>query len=100
MPDKHINQSFGTVLIHGQTAVTTAGTAVILLTATETIAVLIKAKAGNTGNIYVGDSDVTSANGYLLDATETVSLSLDHNSDNIYLNADSSGDGVYYLGIV
>jgi len=98
--DKHIPQSFGETLGHGQTTCTTAGTAVILLTATETIAVIIKAKSGNTGNIYVGDSDVTSANGYILGASEVVSIALDHKSDPIYINATTNADGVSYLTIV
>lgn len=100
MVDKHINQSFGTTLDHGQKTVTTAGTAVILLTATETIAVIIKAKAGNTGDIYIGDSDVTSANGYILDAGEVVSISLDHKSDNIYINSSVNAEGVSFLTII
>jgi len=98
--DKHIPQSFGTILGHGQTNVTTAGTAVILCTSADTIGVLIKAKSTNDGMIYVGDSDVTTANGYILDAGEPVSIALDHASDNIYINADTSSEGVSYLTIV
>jgi len=98
--DKHIPQSYGTILGHGQTNVTTAGIAIILLASADTIGVLIKAKSTNNGMIYVGDSDVTSSTGYILDAAETVSISLDHASDNIYINADTSSEGVSYLTIV
>ena len=90
----------GSVIGNGQKDVTTASTSEILLTATATMAVLIKAKADNTGDIYVGNSGVDSSNGYILDAGEAVAIGVDHNSSNIYIDASVSGEGVSYLTLV
>ena len=86
-------------IIYGQKNVTTAGTAVILMTSTiKTSMVAIKAKLTNTGNIYVGDSAVTSSNGFILEPGGTVGLTHDHSKANIYLNSDVNGEGVSYIG--
>ena len=99
--DRHIPQSFGETLIHGQKDVTTAGTAEILLTATESLWLHIRAKEDNSANIYVGDSDVDSANGFILTTTNPdVKMYFDHKSDNLYIDSGSSGDGVSYIGYV
>jgi len=98
--DKHLIQSFGTVLGHGQTDNDTAGTAVILFTAAHSIEVIVKAKSTNDGMVFVGDSDVTTATGYILDAGEEVTIKLDHLSDSIYFDVDTSGEGVSYLTVV
>jgi len=85
-------------IIFGRKAVTTAGTAVILLAATITDTLTIKALAGNAGDIYVGNSTVDSTNGFPLSPGETVSLDIDHNADNVYIDAATSGDGVAFIG--
>jgi len=86
-------------LIYGKTTVTTAGTRVILMVAnTKSNTIIIKASPDNMGNIYVGDNLVTSANGFRLEAGSTLSLPHDHSKDNLYIDADNSGEGVDYIG--
>ena len=90
-----------------QKDVTTAATAVALsaskLIVTDAI---IKAKAANTNDIYVGGSDVDAASGYVLDATNTVRLrelmgpaepEAVFNLADVYIDADTDGEGVSVL---
>ena len=89
-----------TAIISGQKSVTTAGTAVALSSNTSTIkAVMIKANSGNTNNIYVGNDgagDVSSSNGYILAAGEEIIVYCDSLTE-IYLDADTNGEGVSYI---
>ena len=56
----------------GVTTVTSAGTAVQVLNATNRIKFLkFKALAGNSGLAYVGESDVSASNGFELSAGNT-----------------------------
>jgi tetrahydromethanopterin S-methyltransferase subunit D len=87
-----------TVVDHGQKAVTTAGTAVALATTTPVPSGLvgIKALAGNTGLIYVGNSDVDSSNGIELSAGELIywpATDLAH----VYIDSAEDGEGVCYV---
>lgn len=85
---------------NGQTTVTTSGTAVILMSgSTVTKTITIKAHATNTGYIYVGTSSVTSSNGFILSKGDTLSLDVNHNATNIYVNSSVSLDGVSYLAL-
>ena len=81
----------------GQATVTTAGTQVQLPTQAVK-AVSIKAKSTNTGLIYVGDSGVTSSNGYILSAKEAVDFAID-NLNRIYVDSSVNGEGVSYLWV-
>lgn len=56
----------------------------------------IRADSGNAGSIYVGDSGVSSSNGFVLDPGESVSISVADVST-IYIDADNNGDGVSWL---
>ncbi len=87
-----------TTVLNGNTNVTTAGTRVVLASSTTCKSVTIKAKAANTGIIYVGSSTVSSANGFALLAGETVTLDI-ANLTTVNLDASVSGEGVTYLGI-
>ena len=88
-----------TSLVHGQTTVTTAGTAVLLIDATTEIQTLtIKALSGNEGDVYVGKSTVDSTNGFIMEPGSTLSIDHDNAKDNIYIDSDSDGDGVSYFG--
>jgi len=88
-------------LLHGQTNVATAGTAVKLIATDDaTKSITIKALVANTNSIYVGDSGVDSTNGYILDAGDTMSMDLDNESDNVYIDADVNGEGVSWFAIV
>lgn len=56
----------------------------------------LKAESGLTGNIYIGDSNVSSANGYPLGSGEMVELEfVDLNE--VYVDADSNGQSVKFL---
>jgi len=59
--------------------------------------VIIRAKTGNAGTIYVGDSAVAAANGYELVAGESIVLPLSANLNEIYIDTNNNGDGVRYI---
>lgn len=86
-------------ILFGRKTVATAGVAIILLDGTTiTQTLTIKALKNNTGDIFVGNSTVDSANGFPVSPGETVSLDIDHNGDNVYIDAATSGDGVAFIG--
>jgi len=86
-----------TSIANGQKTVTTAGTRVALASSTAiTHSVRIKALHGNSGWIYVGNSSVSSSNGYVLDAGETIEIQV-ANLSTIYLDASVNGEGVSYF---
>lgn len=92
---------------HFTKSVTTAGTREVL-TPSNILAhsFSIQAKAGNGGQIYIGDENVSSTScGVELDSSENVSLSAElmgHagqvvNLNTIWLDTSNSGDGVWVL---
>ena len=88
-------------LLHGQTNVTTAGTAVVLLSGAQvTYTLTISSKETNTGNIYIGDSSVDSSNGFILPPGGAISIDHNHSLDNIYIDSDNDGEGVSYIGSI
>lgn len=86
-------------VLNGNKNVTTAGTRVTLAGSTSAKSVTVKAKRTNTGSIYVGDSSVSSANGFELRAGDSVSLDI-ANLQTVNLDASVSGEGVTFLGVV
>lgn len=86
-------------VINGQKTVTTAGTAEQVISTNEHGVITIKALAANTGNIYIGNSDVSSVNGDVLVAEESRSYLLD-GLNKIYIDSDVNGEGVSYSGTV
>lgn len=84
-----------TSLNSGVSTVTSAGTRV-QLSGQSCVSVTVKAHSGNSGTIYVGGSNVTSANGLRLSAGESVALSIDH-PGKVYVDGSANGDGVSYL---
>ena len=58
--------------------------------------ITVKAKATNTGLIYVGGSTVTSSTGFILSAGDSVSMET-NNLDDIYLDSSVNGEGVSFL---
>lgn len=56
----------------------------------------VKALIGNTGLVFVGDSGVSSANGYELDPGESVFVEIDDLAK-IYVDSAVNGEGVTYL---
>lgn len=87
-----------TTIYNGNKNVTTAGTRVTLASSTSCKSVTIKAKIANTGTIYVGDTSVSSSNGFALAAGETVSLDI-ANLNTVNLDASVSGEGVTFVGV-
>lgn len=77
--------------------VTTAGTPV-RLGAHAALSVTVRARESNDGLIYVGPGSVTAANGYELAAGEAVSMDV-ANTNAVYVDAASNGDGVSYLWV-
>lgn len=86
---------------HGQDSVSTAGTAEALNGGTTVTTgangeLAIRADSGNAGNIYVGDSDVDSSNGFVLGAGESISLPVADVAD-VHIDADNNGEGVSWI---
>ena len=85
----------------GSQTVTTAGTRVQLTTtATPCRLVNIFAKAGNTGNIFVGGSTVSSARGIVLEQARSTDWFPIDDLSKVYIDAATNGDGVQYAFVV
>ena len=83
----------------GQKDVAVAGTAEQLITVNKAGKVIVKAKSGNTGAIYIGfSSNSLSSNGYILLMDESVEFKLD-GLNNIYIDSSVNGEGVSYIGV-
>jgi len=96
-PNAPVKGAPATTVLMGQKTVASAGTAERMHTSSVLEAgVYIKALAGNGGNIFVGNESVTSANGYALDAGESVFVEIDDVSK-IWIDTDNATDGVYFL---
>lgn len=93
--DTIANKVFGGEPASGQQTVSTAGTAESLQqqSVPKGAQVAIKALSGNNGTVYVGGSNVSSSNGFELAPKETLTYSASEVS-NIYVDADTAGDGV------
>lgn len=86
-----------TSIFNGKTAVTTAGTRVVLA-ASQAISnsVTIRALKANTGTIYVGNATVASTNGLALAAGDSVTVVV-ANLTTVNLDCSVNGEGVTYL---
>lgn len=83
----------------GKVTVTTAGTRVELIGSTTAIqSVTVKALSTNSGTIYVGNSGVSSSNGFQLAAGDTISLDLVDLST-VYIDASANTQSVTYLAV-
>lgn len=85
-----------TVLGNGSVTVTTAGTRVVMGASTSIKTITIRSNVANTGIIYVGTVSVTSANGFQLSPSETVSLDID-NLSKVYIDASVNTQTVTYI---
>ena len=74
-------------------AVATSGSAIT--------AVSFRARTDNTGAVYVGDSGVTSSNGYRLEPGDELNLAFKETIDlrRFFIDADTASDGVDYAGV-
>lgn len=86
-------------LLNGRATVASAETAVPLAGESTplTSGVRVKALAGNTGTVYIGDEDVAAATGYPLAAGEEVFVEINDLAA-VYVDAAENGDAVAYLG--
>ena len=81
-------------LLSGEKTVTTSGTAEAIAAANVVEGLTIIAKAGNTGQVYVGGSDVTTSTNDGLDAGDVLDLPGPLDLADIYLDVDTNGEGV------
>jgi len=80
---------------------TTVGTTAVQLTTTTTslsFGVLVKADQNNTGNVYVGDSSVSTTNGFKLSPGQAIEIEID-DASKIYVIADAADQKVYWFGV-
>ena len=61
-------------------------------------AVTIAALPGNAGDIYLGASDVDDTNGRVLEPGDAVDVAID-NLNRLYIDADTTDDGISYLWV-
>ena len=79
----------------------TVGTTAVQLTSTSTplnAGIVVKADSNNSGNVYVGDSSVSTSNGFALAAGEGIAFEID-DASKVWVVADSSGQKIYWLGL-
>jgi hypothetical protein len=81
-------------LLSSEKTVTTSGTAEALAAARVVYGVTIVAKTGNSNQIYIGGSDVTTSTNDGLDAGDTLEIPGPLDLGDIYLDADTNGEGV------
>ena len=86
----------------GSVTVTSPGTAVAVVTSGNAVsAVSFRARADNTGAVYVGDSGVDNADGYRLEPGDELNLSFRETIDlrRFFVDADTANDGVDFAGV-
>jgi hypothetical protein len=91
--------SLPTSIYNGQKTVSTAGSAEALAASQAIVSgVHVKALIANTGKAYVGNSGVSSSNGYELDPGESVFIEI-ANLATVYVDVAVNGEGVSYLAM-
>jgi hypothetical protein len=84
-------------ILSGQKLVTSAGSAVVLGTGIVNESILVKADPANLGKIFIGNNGsdtVTSGNGFILSASESVVFFMVGDLSKIYVNADTNNSKV------
>ncbi len=90
------------VLLSSEKTVTATGTAEAIVSATRRVkSVVIIAKTGNIGQVYVGGSNVTTSTNDGLDAGETLSIEAVNWLDlaDIFIDVDTNGEGVDFYAV-
>ena len=88
--------------ISGQTTVPSAGTSVPLASQLINGPLIVKALGSNSGSIAIGNdgnNDVTTSNGLLLSAGETVVFDFVGNLSSLYIDSENNGEGVSWLAL-
>ena len=86
----------------GTVTVTAAGTRVQVVASGNAVsAVNFKARLSNAGPVYIGDSTVSSTNGYRLEPGEEITISFRQVIDlrRFYIDAANNNDRVDYAGV-
>ena len=87
-----------TAIYNGQETVDLAGTAQAIGSSQALLSgITVRALAGNTGLVYVGNASVDSTNGHELAAGVSVFIEVD-NVATIYVDAATNDDGVSWVG--
>lgn len=80
----------------GRVTVTTPGTQVVLGASTGLKSLTVKALSTNTGIIYIGDSGVSSSNGFELLAGDSISMDMSDTTA-VYIDSTVASEGVTYF---
>ena len=88
-------------LVSSEKTVSVSGTAEALSSSQRVKSVTIIAKSGNTGQVYVGGSDVATTTNDGLDSGDAIEINAESWLDlaDIYLDVDTNGEGVDYYGV-
>ena len=88
-------------LVSSEKTVSVSGTAEALSSSQRVKSVTIIAKSGNTGQVYVGGSDVATTTNDGLDSGDAIEITAENWMDlaDIYLDVDTNGEGVDYYGV-
>lgn len=87
-----------TDFVHGQT---TVGTTAVQVSSTSfglQFGLVVKADDDNSGTVYVGDSDVTTNDGFRLEAGQALTMEVD-NVIRVYCIAGAAGQTIHYFGV-
>ena len=76
----------------------TNGTPTVLGSALVCASVVVRALPANTGLVYLGDSAVTTSNGYELSAGDALGMDID-NVNLLYFDVDTNGEGVSWMAV-
>jgi len=94
----------GTKTVQGLTTLDVAGTAKILIPATNepSLSILVIPRSSNTATVYLGGSAVTSTGGTdAIPIYAPYSVDLDHRRSPLYINcASAGGNGVFWQILV
>ena len=88
-----------TASITNNKVTTTSGVRVALAASTVVASVSIKALHTNKGSVFIGNSTVSSSNGYVLRANDTIDLDIDDLAK-VYMDVSSNGEGITYIAVV
>ncbi len=88
-------------IVASEKTVTSAGTAEALASARRVRSVTIVAKTTNTGQVYVGGSDVGSTTNDGLNPGDELEIPADNWLDlaDVYLDVDTNGEGVDFYAV-
>ena len=82
------------ILAYGEITISTPGNEIQIYTGGVTKAFLIRALPSNTGEVYIGASDITSNNGMILESGDTMMLPVNNDDLAIYFDVETAGEGI------